>query len=36
MQIECHEWLSGRRASEEAIDALLDRAGCPDERLFLS
>ena len=35
MQIECREWLSGRRASEEAIDALLDRASCPDERLFL-
>ena len=35
MQIECREWLPGRRASEEAIDVLLDRAGCPDECLFL-
>jgi len=35
MQIECREWLSGRRAFKEAIDVLLDRAGCPDERLFL-
>jgi len=35
MKIACREWLARRRASEEAIDALLDRAGGPHACLFL-